>query len=166
MLVPRLGADRLGVRAGSPRVIRGDAEGGDVVMKALSEPCAEGSPIPPLWILVCGGFVAVVSVLAVAFDWSGVVSVLAVVPGVLGIEVARGRGLRRRGLKSSREAPQATWRELAVPFVPISLVCLGLSFLFDTTRWAWLAPIIALMMGGSLVAEHLAWRRASGMSRP
>jgi hypothetical protein len=50
---------------------------------------------------------------------------------------------------------------MAVPFVPISLLCLGSSFVFDTTRWAWLAPFIALMTGGWLVAEHLAWRRAS-----
>jgi hypothetical protein len=105
--------------------------------------------------------VTVVSVLAVVFDWSAVVSVLVVLPGVVGIEAGRTRGLRRRGLKSGREAPKPTWRELAVPFVPISLLCLGISFVFDTTRWAWLAPFIALMTGGSLVAEHLAWRRAS-----
>jgi hypothetical protein len=111
-------------------------------------------------VLLCGGLLTVVSVLAVAFDWSGVVSVLAVTPGLLGIEAGRARGLRRRGLKSGREAPKPTWRELAVPFVPISLLCLGFPFVFDTTRWAWLAPFIALMTGGWLVAEHLAWRRA------
>jgi hypothetical protein len=130
-------------------------------MSAWSQPVAVGSPIPPLWVLLCGGLLTVVSVLAVALDWSAVVSVLAVLPGVLGIEIGRSRGLRRRGLKSGREAPKPTWRELAVPFVPISLLCLGISFVFDTTRWAWLAPFIALMTGGGLVAEHLAWRRAS-----
>jgi hypothetical protein len=134
-------------------------------MGAPAEPVTVGSPIPPLWMLLCGGFGLVVSVLALAFDWSGVVSVLAVLPGVLGIEVGRTRGLRRRGLKSGREAPRPTWGELAVPFVPISLLCLGLSFVFDTTRWAWLAPFIALMTGGSIVAEHLAWRRASNANR-
>jgi hypothetical protein len=111
--------------------------------------------------VACGGLLMVVSVLAVAFDWSGVVSLLAVLPGVLGIEAGRTRGLRRRGLKSGREAPKPTWGEMAVPFVPISLLCLGVSFAFDTTRWAWLAPFIALMTGGGIVAEHLAWRRAS-----
>jgi hypothetical protein len=130
-------------------------------MRAWSEPVAVGTPIPPLWIFLCLGTVTVVSVLAVALDWSGVISVLAVLPGVLGIEIGRSRGLRRRGIKSSREAPNPTWREMAVPFVPISLLCLGSSFVFDTTRWAWLAPFIALMTGGWLVAEHLAWRRAS-----
>lgn len=127
----------------------------------LREPRAVGSPVPPLWILVCGGYVALVSVLAVAFDWSGVVAVLAVLPGVLGIEVGRSRGLRRRGIESRRQAPEPTWREWAVPFVPILLLGLGFSFAFDTTRWAWLAPCYALLMGGFLVAEHLAWRRAS-----
>jgi hypothetical protein len=132
-----------------------------VLKRAWSEPVAVGSPIPPLWILLCGGFGVVVSVLAVAFDWSGVVSVLAVLPGMLGIEAGRTRGLRRRGLKSGREAPNPTWGEMAVPFVPISLLCLGISFVFDTTRWAWLAPFFVLMTGGWVVAEHLAWRRAS-----
>jgi hypothetical protein len=132
-----------------------------VFMKPWSEPVAVGSPIPPLWVLLCSVFGVVVSVLAVAFDWSGVVSVLAVVPGVLGIEAGRTRGLRRRGLKSGREAPKPTWGELAVPFVPILLLCLGTSFVFDTTRWAWVAPFIALMTGGWVVAEHLAWRRAA-----
>jgi hypothetical protein len=136
-------------------------EGVDVLMRAWSEPVAVGSPVPPLWMLLCLGMVTVVSVLAVAFDCSGVVSVLAVLPGVVGIEAGRTKGLRRRGIKSSREAPKPTWRELAVPFVPISLLCLGISFVFDTTRWAWLAPFIALMTGGGLVAEHLAWHRAS-----
>jgi hypothetical protein len=129
-------------------------------MTAWSEPVAVGSPVPPLFVS-CLGMVTVVSVLAVVFDWSAFVSVLVVLPGVVGIEAGRTRGLRRRGLKSGREAPKPTWRELAVPFVPISLLCLGISFVFDTTRWAWLAPFIALMTGGSLVAEHLAWRRAS-----
>lgn len=105
------------------------------------------------------------SVLAVTFDWPAVVAVLAVVPGVLGIEVGRTRGLRRRGLQSARKAPKPTWRELAVPFVPILLLCLGMSFVFDTTRWAWLAPSIALMAAGWIVAEHLAWRRASEATR-
>jgi hypothetical protein len=134
-------------------------------MRAWNEPLPGGSPIPPLWLLLCGGFGVVVSVLAVAFDWSGVVSVLAMLPGVLGVEAGRTRGLRRRGLKSGREAPKPTWGELAVPFVPISLLCLGISFVFDTTRWAWLAPFIAVGTGGSLVAEHLAWRRASNTTR-
>jgi hypothetical protein len=113
----------------------------------------------------CGGLLTVASVMAVVFDWSGVVSVLAVVPGWLGIEAGRTRALRRRGLKSSREAPSPTWGELAVPFVPISFLCLGLSFVFDTTRWAWLAPFFALMTGGWVLAEHLAWRRTSKANR-
>jgi hypothetical protein len=134
-------------------------------MRAWNEPLPVGSPIPPLWMLLCLGMVTAVSVLAVVFDWSGVVSVLAVLPGVLGIEAGRTRGLRRRGLKSGREAPKPTWGELAVPFVPISFLCLGISFVFDTTRWAWLAPFVALTTAGWLVAEHLAWRRASNATR-
>jgi hypothetical protein len=66
--------------------------------------------------LAGGALIAVGSVPAVVFDWSAVVSVLAGLPGVFGVDVA----------------------------------------------WAWLAPFIALMTGGLVVAEHLAWRRVSG----
>jgi hypothetical protein len=100
-------------------------------------------------------------VLAVALDWSAIISVLVLLPGALGVQAGRTRGLRRRGLKSGREAPKPTWRELAVPFVPVLLLCMGLSFAFDTTGWAWLAPAGALLIGGLIVVEHLAWRRAS-----
>jgi uncharacterized membrane protein HdeD (DUF308 family) len=124
-----------------------------------------GSPIPPVWILLCGGFAVVVSGLSVLFDWSPGVAVLAVLPGLIGIEAGRIKGLRRRGLASAREAPKPTWGDLAVPFVPILLLCLAFSFVFETTRWSWLAPAIALMTGGLVVAEHLAWRRTSETNR-
>lgn len=87
--------------------------------------------------------------------------VLAVAPGVLALKAGRTRGLRERGLRSAREAPTPTWREMALPFVPILLLGFAASYAFDTTRWAWLAPFIGLMVAGLLIAEHLAWRRAA-----
>lgn len=50
---------------------------------------------------------------------------------------------------------------MALPFVPILLLGFAASYAFDTTRWAWLAPFIGLMVAGLLIAEHLAWRRAA-----
>ena len=134
-------------------------------MGAVSEGVALGSPISPIWLVVSGFLLAVPSVLAVVFDWPGVLAVLAVVPGLVVLEVGRTSGLRRRGLRSARDGPQPTWREFAVAFVPLFLLAFAAPYAFDTSRWSWLAPFVAAMTAGWVLAEHLAWRRAGRARR-
>jgi hypothetical protein len=127
----------------------------------VTERGALGSPVSPP-VLVAGGCLMVVaSLLAVVLDWPGVVAVLAIVPGLFAFRVGRDRQWRRRGFESAREAPKPTWGEIAVPFVPILALLFAGSYVFDTTRWSWLAPFLAVMVAVFAVAEELAWRRVS-----
>ena len=120
-----------------------------------------GSPVPAPWLLAGACLLALGSILALLFDWPGLVALLAILPGFVAIEAGRRRGLRRRGLRSVREGPKPTWSDLAIGCAPTLLLSTAAPFAFDTTRWAWLAPFYALMVLGFVAAEHLAWRRAS-----
>jgi CDP-diglyceride synthetase len=102
------------------------------------------------------------SILALVFDWPALVTLLAIVPGFVAIEVGRRKGLRRRGLRSAREGPKLTWSEVAIGCAPTLVLSTAAPYAFDTTAWAWLAPIFALIILGFVAAEHLAWRRTSG----
>jgi hypothetical protein len=135
------------------------------MLGAVSEGVALGSPISPIWLVVSGVLLSVPSVLAVVLDWPGVLAVLAVVPGLVVLEVGRTSGLRRRGLRSARDGPEPTWREIAVVFGPLLPLLLAASYVFDTTRWSWLAPVFAVMAAGWVLVEHLAWRRAGPARR-
>ena len=132
---------------------------------STGDPAVLGSPVPAPWLVTGACLLAVGSVLALLFDWPGLVAVLAIVPGLAAIEAGRGKGLRRRGLRSVREAPKPTWAEVAIGSAPTLLLCTAAPFAFDTTRWAWLAPVFALMALGWVAAEHLAWRRSSRTSK-